>query len=263
MADNEMQYKLPSGRVLFLSTESLETETPADDSESKSTEGWFKTPFYGIESLSISQDAVDFNVNYSLEKFIGNKQDKGAPPAGKMRVKFLGMGSEVVFSDGTTAKNDVNAIFTSPYIKEKIKEFNDYYINQKGYQPFTQEDARTLKMDAAQILRKFYTFNFMNHVEIKIFDGTAIYGIFSHLLGKAIDKLLGSDGGSEGGPKNIFIRSLMNYGIPFCIVYTHTDEKGQKRVIARRFLVVGVFSKKITDKHAMKKSGGKEIGTVK
>jgi hypothetical protein len=46
-------------------------------------------------------------------------------------------------------------------------------------------------------------------------------------------------------------------------VYTHTNEKGEKRVIARRFLVVGFWFKNITKGHAMAGSGGKEIGTVR
>jgi hypothetical protein len=97
----------------------------------ESSEGdisWEKEMVYGAESVSINPDTLECDVHYSIEKFFGNRKDTDAPPAGKMRVKLLGMGTEVVFADGSQAKNDINSIFTSPYVKSKIEEFNNYII---------------------------------------------------------------------------------------------------------------------------------------
>jgi hypothetical protein len=266
---SKIRFTLPDGQVISAEhyvkqqagTESSgNQETEAEDA--MSTESWMREPVYDVESVSIDPKTMDCNVQYSVEKFLGNKKDPGAPPAGKMRIQLLGYGTGVVFSDGSKAKNDVNAIFTSPYIKNKIKEFNDYYINQKGYQPFTQEDARTLRTDVAQILRKIFSLNIVNKVEIKFFDRTAIYGLFSHFLGKALDKASDANGGAEGGVKSLLFPTQMNGRIPYCIVYTHMNEKGEKRVIVKRFLVSGIFSKNITKGAAQRRSGGKEIGTV-
>jgi hypothetical protein len=118
-------------------------------------------------------------------------------------------------------------------------------------------------MDVAQIIRKLYTFNLVNKLEIKIFDKTAIYGVFSHLIGKCLDKVFDSPGGAEAGLKALLVNSRINNLIPFCIVYTHTDEKGEKKVIVRRFLYAGVYSKNISNMVAKSGSGGKDIGTVK
>jgi hypothetical protein len=246
----KVTFTLPDGRAVSIEDiiKSMESTT---NSEVDDDDGSFmKKPVYGVESVSIDPKTMECDVKYSVEKFFGNKKDDSAPPAGKMRIKWLGVGTEVVFQDGSEAKNDVNDIFTSPYIKSKIQEFNDYYINQKGYQPFTQEDAKNLKTDVAQILREFFTLTWVNKVQIKFFNGTAIYGLFGYFLGPVLDKLFGSPGGAEGGPKALFISTLLNRGVPFCIVYTHTDEQGKKRVIVRRFLVVGIYSNNITAGHA-------------
>jgi hypothetical protein len=50
---------------------------------------------------------------------------------------------------------------------------------------------------------------------------------------------------------------------PFCITYVKENANGEKRVLVRRFLVVGIFSSIITENHSKAGSGGKEIGTVK
>jgi hypothetical protein len=226
-------------------------------------EDYFKKPVYGVESVDLGLESFDCDVKYSMEKFFGNKKDKEAPGAGQMRIQMLGFGIGVVFEDGSKAKNDINAIFTSPYVKQKIKEFNDYYIGQKGYQPFTQEDASKLKTDVAQILRKFFSYNLFTKVQIKFFDGAAIYGMFSHFIGKELDRIVGSDNGSDGGPKALLGAVKLNRIIPYCIVYTHTNEKGEKRVFVKRFLVSGIYSKNINKITSHAGSGGKDIGTVK
>jgi hypothetical protein len=257
-----LRLSLPDGRnLIFKGVESIEAEstTQTDEDDFKS---WSKESVYGIESVSIDQKSMECDVKYSVEKFFGNKKDKSAPPAGKMRITWLGNGTKVVFADGSTEKNDVNAIFSSPYIKSKIEEFNNYYIKEKGYQPFTQEDAKTFKMDIAQILRKVLTISLVNKTTIRFFNGTAIYGLFDHIIGTALDKIFNAPGGAEGGVKSLIFGTPINTWIPFCIVYTHTDESGKKRVIVKRFLYSGVFTKNISKIVANSRSGGKEIGTV-
>jgi hypothetical protein len=181
----------------------------------------------------------------TLEKFFGNKKDTEAPPAGKLKISPLGR--EVTFPDGSKVKNDVNIVFTSPYVKEKIKVFNDYYITKKGFQPLTQDDLKTLKLDITQVLSKILTISTIDKLQIKFFDEAAIYGPFTHLFGNVIAK-----------DKVLNIPHL-----PFCIVYTKVNENGKKRVMARRFLVVGVFTKNISEFNAKQDSGGREIGTIK
>jgi hypothetical protein len=253
----EIKMTLPNGEKV-----GIKGEFSLEDLGVVSDESWITTPIFGAESVTIDGKTIDHDVHYSLEKFFGNNKENGAPPAGKMKISAFGYGTGVAFSDGSKAENDVNAIFTSPYVKGKINEFNDYYIKQKGFQPFTQQDANTLRTDVAQILRKVFQYNFVNKVQIKFFKGTAVYGLFDHLLGTAVDKLLGSKGGAEGGLKGLFINTFTNRGVPFCIVYTKEDN-GKKRVFVRRFLVVGIWSKRITEGHAKAASGGKEIGTVR
>jgi hypothetical protein len=220
----------------------------SEESTCVSEEDFFKEPVYGVESANIGLESFDCDVHYSVEKFFGNEKDNEAPPAGKIKVGLAGfLNPEVTFSDGSKAKNDVNAVFASPYVKGKIKEFNDYYITQKGFKPLIQDDLKTLKMDIAQILSKIVNSTLIDKIQIKFFDGAAIYGAFTYLLGNVIAK----------------DKVLLAPQIPFCIVYTKTDENGKKRVLARRFLVVGCYSKRITDRNAHAQSGGKEIGTVK
>jgi hypothetical protein len=223
----------------------LQNDTSLEGFEDPS---WFNKPVYGVESVEIGSESLDCDVHYSMEKFFGNKKDGEAPAAGKMKIRRLGYGSEVVFSDGSVAKNELRTIFSSPYVKQKIKEFDDYYIGKNGYGQFTPEDQKTFKIDLAQHFRKIFTTSTMGSpliqgVQIKWFGKTAIYGLFGRLLGK---------GFNSGLPGQA----------PFCIVYTKKNEKGEKRVIVRRFLVVGIFSKKITEGHSKAGSGGKEIGTV-
>jgi hypothetical protein len=251
---------------------------------------WIKESVYGIESLLIDPKTMDCDAHYSIEKFLGEKKDDNAPAAGKMRITWLGLGSNVEFTDGSKVKNDMNSVFTSPYVKEKIKEFNNYYINEKGYRPFTSEDQKSFKIDLSQFLRKIYSISLMQKLQIKWFDETAIYGLFSHLLGKALDNLLKKE--SEGGlgrvaanvaglaaasgigkvvggaaaPLSQLFKVNLNSGIdqaPFCIVYVKENQDGTKRVFIRRFLVVGIWSSKLLEGHSKWRSGGKEIGTVK
>jgi hypothetical protein len=87
----------------------------------ESDESWIKEPVYGVESVTINAKTMECDAHYSLEKFMGNKADAGAPPVGKMRVQLLGMGVGVVFSDGSKAKNDVNNILVLHMQKVKFK----------------------------------------------------------------------------------------------------------------------------------------------
>jgi hypothetical protein len=261
-----MSYKaafiMPDGKEIGVDSTNLIVPKLIEPIEA-STESWVKEPIYGVESVVINPKTMECVAHYSVEKFFGNKKDEGAPLAGKMRIKFLGAGTEVVFSDGSIAKNDLNEIFKSPYVTAKIQEFNNYYVKEKGYQPFTQEDARTFKFDLAQVLRKIFSYSLTNKVEIKFINGTAMYGLFSNLFGRFLDKIFGAPGGAEGGLKQFIIPAWLNRGVPFCIVYTHTNEKGEKAVMVKRFLYAGVYSKKISQGTAKSGSGGKEIGKVK
>jgi hypothetical protein len=242
MANEKQVYNLSNGKILTVECLNVTESEESDNS-------WIKEPVYGVESVSINPETMECDVKYSMEKFLANKSDKNAPAPGKMKITTIGMGSEVVFSDGSKAKNNINDVFSSPYIVGKIKEYNDYYIKQKGYQAFTQEDSKTLKLDVTQIISKIMmSTNFTNELEIKFINGTAIYGLFSKYMGKASDKLIGMNGGRIA---------------PFCVVYTHTDEKGKKRVIVRRLLYVSLKMKDLHPLEKINQTGGKEIGTVK
>jgi hypothetical protein len=170
-------------------------------SEEQSSEAWFKEPSYDVDTIEIDTKSMECFVHYSTEKFFGEKKDKGAPAAGKMKITWFGLGSKVVFNDGSTVANNMQSIFSSPYVKRKIKEFNDYYIKEKGYRPFTQKDKETFKIDAAQLIRKIYNFSLMQSLQIQWFEGTAIYGLFSQLLGKGIDNLIKKQ--REGGASKL------------------------------------------------------------
>jgi hypothetical protein len=153
-------------------------------------------------------------------------------------VKFLDIGI-YFFNSFHSIHNFCHDIFLSAIV-----------INgKKGYQPFTQEDSKTLKMDITQILRKIFSINIYNSIEIKFFEGTAIYGYFSKKLIEKIPVLYKSQS--------------MNIHIPYCIAYTTNNKKEEKRVIVRKFLFVSIYSKNITKGHSKSGSGGKEIGTVK
>jgi hypothetical protein len=169
-----------------------------------------------------------------------------------MRVKRLGYSSKVKFSDGSEADADIDSVFSSPYMKNKIKEFNDYYIGKKGYRAFKQEDRYKFKRDADQILRQIFNHNFLvEKVEIRMFNKTAIYGVFAVLLAKKIDELIRQQ------------PALRNVSIPFCICYIRENEKGESRVFIRRILAVSVYSEKMSKYEAKIGTGGKEIGTIR
>jgi hypothetical protein len=208
-------------------------------------QSWIKEPVYGIESLLIDPKTMDCNVHYSIEKFLGEKKDDNAPAAGKMKIRlFLPSESDVEFADGSKVKNDTKSIFSSPYVKGKIEEFNDYYINEKGYRAFTSKDQESFKIDLTQLLKKIFSSSSKKPF-IKWFNGTAIYGYFDYFV--------------KASPNDSEKATVIS---PYCIAYIREGKDGEKKVFIRRFLLVGLSSKisKGQDKWG---SGGKEIGTVK
>jgi hypothetical protein len=191
-----------------------------------------------------------------MEKMFGKLPDKGAPPAGKMKLSLFGdLSDHVTFADGSRSKSDVNSIFTSPYVKGLIDAHNKYYIDGKGYRAFTSRDEQTYKLDLAQSIRKFLTWNdkeSKSKLEIKIIGGAGIWGVFSKLaevLGEVANKVKAGQANSQN--------SMWTFTPPYCICYITPDN----RRFIKRILYVGYLTKAIGLKQ-YKKSGGKEIGTV-
>jgi hypothetical protein len=154
---------------------------------------------------------------------------------------------------------EVNSeIFKSNYVKGLIKGYNDYYIG-KGYRPFTEKDKSSMKLDYAQMLRKFFHNSFNYKLDINFFNNSAVYGIFAtHDLKKIAEHHGISDGSVSSNSNSI------NNVPPYCIVYVTPEN----RILVRRLLYITIKFKqgkkpeKLNQFESEKGSGGKEIGAV-
>jgi hypothetical protein len=253
-----------------------------------------------IESVEFyADDPNTALVQVANEKVLNNAKDKFSPDTGKVRITVLGLGFKGKFSTGETVPADANSLFKSEYMKEKFKEFDNYYINEKGYRPFTKADESRLKLDKAQLLRKIFQFNVMNKVSFNYIDGHGLWGLWNWALGEVVGKnVRGTDQTVHGVDKNIVsfaLASLIAAGFnivghvgalnpvtfmatqtvigkannsflsaPYCIAYIKpAGSDGKEHVLVRRILVAGFFTKTNSRKETRRGSGGKDIGYLK
>jgi hypothetical protein len=230
-----------------------------------------------IESYEFYKEEPGTGV-ITTEELFNKKDDKNAPSTTKGRITLLGLGFKIKFEDGSKVNATAKDIFSSPFMKAKIKEFNDYYIGKLKYRPFTGNDMKNVKLDVQQILRKIFQLNIMNKVGFKVIDGTGFYGLFSWMLGNVADKITDSPHRENGilkiimdsfffGTTASLLSSKANnsrLSAPYCIVYIKPGEEGKPdRVFVRRILVIGYITKSISGIQKRWGSGGKEIGDMK
>jgi len=214
----------------------------------------------GIEAYECFIDNPNMGLAFAdmgevtVEKWIGHAADKKAPDAIKLRISKLGFGGDAILPDGSKVKLTYKDVLGSTYVKNALKEWDDYYVKQLGYRQFTQEDKGKMKTDFSQYLCKLFSLTWTSKLSCEVIDGHGYFSQFATTLGKEIIDNLER-------PQNE-MKWAANQGGVF-IIYVKPSQDGKPdKVFSRRFITLGVITKKANYFEKRGGSGGIDIGKI-